>query len=152
MHNPSVLLHIICLLSKQMTLMMRVNDGIMLLLMPWFHSALIGRWWVSWIINVICLTVSLSRQGDYTYKQSSPSALIDRSDTILRITLEPAAPRMDRVWSELRKWKLCVWKLAVEECCTVGVGGPRWKLRERVSCSNREMFYAEGAITAERMK
>lgn len=35
---------------------------------------------------------------------------------------------------------------------TVGVGGPCWKLRERVSCSNREMFYAEAAVTAERMK
>lgn len=38
------------------------------------------------------------------------------------------------------------------QCYTVGVGGPRWKLRERVSCSNREMFYAEAAVTAERMK
>lgn len=43
MHNQFVLPHIICLLSKQMTLMMRANDQIKLLFIPWFHSSLIGR-------------------------------------------------------------------------------------------------------------
>lgn len=46
-HNPFVLLHVICLLSEQMTPIMRVNNEIRGLFMPRFFSSLIGRWWVS---------------------------------------------------------------------------------------------------------
>lgn len=121
----------------------------------WWH------WWWGWAIklldwqlvgvvnnNVISHTVSLSRRSDCVYRRvrwliGAPTPCI---------TPEPARS-MDPGWSELRKWRLRVWRLAAERH-TGGVGGRRWKLRERVSCSNREMFYAEAgaSVTAERMK
>lgn len=76
---------------------------------------------------------------------------IDRIYTILYITPEPAASTNGSCVKWAQEMKIVVLK-ATEECCTVGVGAPRSKLRERVSCSNREMFYAAATVTTERMK
>lgn len=101
-----------------MTLMMRVNDQIMLLFMPWFYPALIGRWWPSWIINVICLTVLLSHHSDYIYKNSL-SALIDWSHIALYITLEPAGSTYGSFVKRAQEMKIaavkaCSWVLHCE--------------------------------------
>lgn len=77
------------------------------------------------------------------------SAQIDRIFTILYITPEPAASTNGSCVKRAQEMKIVK---ATEERCTVGVGAPRSKLRERVSCSNREMFYAAATVTTERMK
>lgn len=65
------------------------------------------------------------------------------------------APRVDPLWKPVQEMKT----VAVEAASSGGVlersasvGGPRWILRDAVLCSNREMFYAEATVTAERME
>lgn len=61
--NPFVLLHLICLLSKQMTLIMRVDNEISRLFMPCSRSSLIGRWLLSSSYDIIHPAVLSSRRS-----------------------------------------------------------------------------------------
>lgn len=57
--------------------------------------------------------------------------------------------------SQLRKRKLRLLEAADSGGVlqrSASVGGPRWILRDGVLCSNREMFYAEATVAAERME
>lgn len=95
-------------------------------------------------MSVIRLAVPSSRRGR-----------LECTDWVVRCVQTRGAPCVDLLWKPVQEMKTAAAEAASSGGVlhrSASVGGPRWILRDGVLCSNREMFYAEATVTAERME
>lgn len=108
-------------------------------------------------MSVIRFAVLSSRRrcDDNMHGEGGSSAPTGSCVACARCVQTRGTPRVDLLWMPVQEMKTASVVAASSGGVlqrSASVGGPRWILSDGVLCSNREMFYAEATVTAERME